>query len=369
MDQVITVENKPVEHFPTEDYFDPLQPSILRKPKMQIPFIDTAQGLLNLGPSNPGALLRMANYTQAAIDQKLILPDSAFCEWAATRITGKDKQDLVIFIQGRRGSGKSYTALWTGYRLGLSIARRMGGKWQDYFSLKNVATLEDSARVMEIMELAGKYQVVIVDDCSLAISNRSWNSPQNKNFNALLSVARTKRWILIMTAPLKKHVDNQVREMCDITFDIYKSYHVGGFNIVKITSSDIGARGKEYNRKMVFDRKKISFWASFRPPQELVEEYDVQREAAACALNKRIVETGSFQPAQKKKEEPKTRNQKAKEKNFEQYGDKISKILLKEPDISVSELSGIVGLNWTATRNVIEELGLPVKKGKRGGHD
>ena len=71
----------------------------------------------------------------------------------------------------------------------------------------------------------------------------------------------------------------------------------------------------------------------------------------------------------KKKEEPKTRNQKAKEKNFEQYGEKISKILLKEPDISVSELSGIVGLNWTATRNVIEELGLPVKKGKRGGHD
>ena len=87
--------------------------------------------------------------------------------------------------------------------------------------------------------------------------------PENRNFNALLSVCRTNRWILLLTAPLKKHTDNQTRDMVDITGVVYKSYHRGGFNFLKVTSGEISQSGKEYNHRMSFSKKKVDFWVSF----------------------------------------------------------------------------------------------------------
>ena len=310
-----------------------------------IPFIGES-GLIDLGPANPSALRRLANYAQELVKNGLPLPDSPFIEWAADRVTGEDRQDLVFFLQGRRGSGKSYSCLWIGKRLGQAIAKRMGGKWQDYFSLKNVATLEDTDAIMRLLSTTGKYQVVLVDDCSLAISNRSWNSPENRNFNALLSVCRTNRWILLLTAPLKKHTDNQTRDMCDLTGMVYKSFHKGGFNILKITSSEISTAGKEYTRRMNFGKRKIDFWVTFRPDTELTEAYDKQRDSSAKEVNKRIVETGSFKSSAKK-EIP---NQSIAERNVDRVikrcGGDIREAIKENPDISVNQLSIKFGISY-----------------------
>ena len=258
-----------------------------------IPFIG-ASGLINLGPANPSAVKRMANYAQEVIRSGLPIPPSPFVEWVADRICGEDKQDLVFFLEGRRGSGKSYSCLYLGKRFAEAIARRMGGTWKDYFSMENCATLEDTERVLALLSKIFSRQVILIDDAAIAISNRSWNSPQNRNWNALLMVARTNRWVILLTAPLRKHVDNQTREMCDVTAMVYRSFHKGGFNIIKMHSSDIGASGKEYSRRMNFHKRKVDFWVAFKPDPELTKEYDVLRDESAKKLNLRIVETGSF---------------------------------------------------------------------------
>ena len=116
-----------------------------------VPFI--APGLINLGAANGSALRRLANYAQAIIKSGEPIPPSPFVEWAADRITGEDKQDLTFFLQGRRGSGKSYSCLYLAKRLAEAIARRVGGTWGDYFGLGNVATLEDTQRVLKLFFL------------------------------------------------------------------------------------------------------------------------------------------------------------------------------------------------------------------------
>ena len=368
-DGVIGVEVAPAPIEQEYDY-DVMFPKPPPPPPVVIPWVPGITGLIDLGPATPGAVKRMANYVSEIQKQQIPVPDSPFCQWAAKRVTGTDRQDLIIFIQGRRGSGKSYTALWLGYRIAQEISKVLGGDWGNYFSLAHVATLEDTDRVMQILEGAGKYQIVIVDDCSLAVSNRSWNSPQNRNFNALMTVARTNRWILLLTAPLKKHVDNQVREMCDITMNIYKSFHAGGFNLVKINSSEIGFQGKEYNRRMGFGKRKIDFWVSLKPPQELIVGYDKQRDQSALDVNRRIIETGSFRnpvkrpkPKHKVREGPTLHEQNVADQAMK-YELEIQKFIADDPGTNVARLASYLGIHQKLCLDILGKLKIRLKKTK-----
>lgn len=327
---------------------------------LQIPFLDP--GIIDLGPSNGSALKRLANYAGALVKSGEPIPPSPFCEWAASRVCGQDKQDLTIFIQGRRGSGKSYSALWIATRVAEAIARRMGGTWQDYFSLENIAALEDTQQVMKILERAGKRQIILVDDCSLAISNRSWNSPENKSFNALLTTARTQRWIIIMTAPLRAHVDVQTREMTDITATVYRSFHEGGFNILKAVSSELssGQGNKEYTKRLNFSGRKIDFWVTFKPTDELVRGYDVIREEGAKTLNKRIVETGTFH-SKGNKGEIKTTAERNLEKMIAAHGEGIKAAVKQTPDISMNGIAAKFAISHQQAARICERMGIKVK--------
>lgn len=343
-------------------------------PPIVIPWIHTPElpegetGLINLGAANNGAITRLAIYAQQSINSytkdKKPLPPSPFVEWAADRVCGEDRQDLVLFLQGRRGSGKSYSVLYLGKRLGEAIARRMGGTWTDYFSLNNCATLEDTENVLKLTNSAGKYQVVLVDDCSLAISNRSWNSQQNRNFNALLSVCRTNRWILLLTAPLKKHVDNQTRDMCDITATVHKSFHKGGFNIIKMTSADISTSGKEYNRRLNFGGKKVSFWVAFKPDKSLTKAYDLRRDESARELNARIVDTGKFNGGACKTKVPKTAVGRNTDVYIKEHGEQIKQIIKDNPGINRNRLSAITGISQQPLERVLFQMGVELKTRK-----
>ena len=325
----------------------------------QIPFI--VPGVIELGPDNPSAITRLANLAQRIIDSGEPIPQSPFIEWAADRLTGSDKQDVIVFLQGRRGSGKSYSLLYIAKRLGEAIAKRKGGTWRDYFSLKHCATLEDTESVLHILKDAGPNQIVIIDDCSLAISNRSWNSPQNKNFNALLTVCRTNRWALLLSAPLKGHVDNQVRDMCDLTGTVYKSFHAGGFNIIKINSSEISPTGKEYKHKMSFGGRKIDLWVAFAPDKEIARQYNIQREKSALDVNTRIVETGSFR-------ETKPKKRPASEVRFEALidtiGNTVKKYATDNPKASINSMVARFGQNPLTIKKILAYYNLPMRDKK-----
>lgn len=319
-----------------------------------IPFL--SNNLIDLGPANPSAIRRLAHYASLLIKSGEPIPDSPFIEWAADRITGKDRQDLVVFLQGRRGSGKSYSCLWIGKRLGIAIAKRKGGQWNDYFNLANIATLEDTDSIMQLLDETGKYQVVLIDDAGLAVSNRSWNSPQNRNFNALLQTCRTRRWVLLLTAPLKKQTDNQTRDLCDINGTVYKSFHGEGFNILKITSSEISPTGKEYNHRLNFGKKKVDFWVTFKPDDDLTREYDLQRDASAIEVNKRIVKTGSFKVERTKQTHLKSLAERNVDEIVQRNGAEILKFMAENPGVSTNKISAKFCMSYQKAARVVASL-------------
>jgi hypothetical protein len=356
-----------------QDFLKKQKETILKKAKRVIVTKNKIElndnGTINLGAANKSCINRLANYAQTIANNVDHIPPSPFIEWAADRVAGKigikftPKYDLILFIQGRRGSGKSYTALYLAKRLAVAVAKRRGGTWEDFFTIDNVATLEDTERVIKLLNNKGKNQIIIVDDCSLAISNRSWNSPSNKNWNALLSVCRTNNWIIIMTAPLKSHVDNQTREMTDFTATIIKSAHAGGFNILKILSSEISPSGVEYNHHFSVDKTKVRYWVSFRPDKDLVVQYDKEREESAIRLNKRIVETGSYcgKGGEVKKTSTIERNL---QENLNKHSETVKKLLKNDPNITMTKLAEKCGIHYSAMSRMVDNLGLTVKKRK-----
>ena len=335
----------------------------------QIPW--HTQGLIHLGPNNGSAITRLAFYAVALLKTKEPIPEGPFSEWAAGRICGEDMQDLVIFLAGRRGSGKSYSALWMAIRVAKSVAKLKGGKWQDYFKMDNIATLENTERVMEILNNTGMNNVVIIDDASLAINNRNWASTPSKNFVALLTICRDRRWCLILTAPLKKMADNQVRDMVDLTATVYKPYHAnvngrGGFNIIKLVSGDISTSGKEYTKKMHFEKKKIDFWVTFRPEKEIISEYNQRRSDGRQKVIDSIVENGTYQMTDKKANKPRVNATERNTKEFiDNHGEELQKLVIANPSISMNQLGIQLNTSPLTASRAIKVLGLktePMKK-------
>ena len=321
--------------------------------------------IISLGAVNSGVIRRLANHIQAFLKADRKPPRSKFAMYVATRITGVDKQDAVCMVTGRRGSGKSYSCLYLGWRIAQEIALKLGGKWEDYFNSKNVVALEDSARISELLNSSDKYQIILIDDASVAVGNRGWASIENRNFLALLTTCRIRRWCLLINAPTRRSIDTQIKDMVDFSFYVIASFHSGGFNILKASREEISPySGKNYTHKLSYDGTKFDYWVALTPPKDLIEDYDVVREEGAVRLNQRIVETGSFKDGgrESKKESVSSRNL---QRDLNTYSEALLEIVKKEPDIALTTLSSKLVISTSSTKRMLENLGIQLQPKKR----
>lgn len=257
-----------------------------------VPLDIYTRGVVLLGPSNRSALQRQASISTAIKKYELPLPPSPFIEWVVDRTTGISKQDFRMTLDGDPGMGKSYTSTYFAARYAIEAADRLGKDPEDYFTLENCALLEDTERITDILDNAGTQQAVVVDDAGVAADSRDFATTSSKNMGKIMQTCRTKRWFVIFNIPRLTHVDLRIRELVTAKANIYKSYHAGGFNIVKIYSSKITSRGyKKYekNPRLILDDKKIDFFTSYStdlldPYQGMVKAYDKARDDAANRL-------------------------------------------------------------------------------------
>ena len=326
----------------------------------QIPWIEGPDGyVIDLGPANPSALRRMAIYTQSLVDAKAEIPPSGFVERYAERVTAKDKQDLILFLSGKRGSGKSYSFLYIATRFAEAIARRMGGVREDYFSILNCALLEDSHRILELLSTSKKYQVILIDDVSIGAGAKSWNSQANKNFGKVITVCRDRRWLLLLCAPLKKNADNTIREYTDLHGRVYKSFHEGGFNIIKINVLEVMESGDEYKFRLKFNGRKVDFYAALSPEPELAEIYDIQRAEASYRLNVKLAKDGNGEPSPMPSRTLADRNL---DEFLQKYSEDVRQYFKTNPNTSMNQLAQRFMKSNTIMGRVCVKLGIQIKK-------
>lgn len=247
------------------------------------------KGYVDLGAKNPSAIKRMAELCTIIFNECLPIPPSPFSEFLVGRTSGMDKLDVSFTVEGDKGDGKSYTSFSLAIRYAMDMAAFNGGSPLDYFTLDNCALLEDTKAITRILQRAKKRQFLIIDDSQVAIGNRDFALQKNKNFNKILSVCRTMRWVVCLNSPMASQIDLGVRELTDFKIGIYKPFHANGFNLVKINSSDVKLRfnkKKFYEKRLSFFDRKFDLWCAFHPDifepyKGYADKYDVMRDEAA----------------------------------------------------------------------------------------
>jgi hypothetical protein len=295
-----------------------------------VPLDIYTKGVIFLGPSNRSALRRQADISDAIVRNKLPLPPSAFIEFVVDRTTGISKQDFRMTLDGDPGMGKSYTSTYLAARYAIECADRLGKDPEDFFTLENCALLEDTERITDILDNAGMQQAIVVDDAGVAADSRDFATTSSKNMGKIMQTCRTKRWFVIFNIPRLTHVDLRIRELVTAKANIYKSFHGGGFNLIKIHSSKITSRGyKKYekNPRYVLDGKKIDFFTCYStdildPYQGMVKAYDEARESAA----NRLIHTIAGEEHEANHPGP-TKREKKEQEMITKYSEKVRTML------------------------------------------
>lgn len=315
--------------------------------------------LVNCGGATPGAVGRFADYiTNTHIKGGAPIPPSPFVEYVADTICGQDRKDYSFGVVGKKGAGKSRTALAIAEKISIAVAKRLGGNPNDYFDPKlNVLTLDDVDAVARRLSELPKHSIILIDDAGVTVSNRSSMTIANRNLLAISTTMRTRRCCAIYTMVSAESIDLGIRNLLDSKVYIYKSCHAAGFNICKVLTDNTTIYGRQYNSRLSIDKKKIDFWAVFSPSPEIVEMYEKEREASADRLIERTVLNGRFDKKSKESKEPAlSKSEVADKKRLEAVGAKLEVYMAAHPKASINELCSVSGFHYTVTGRLVKKI-------------
>ena len=257
-------------------------------------------------------------------------PIKSLCTHIAERVCGKDIQDALIILSGKRGSGKSISALTLAKGISKEISRLKYGDFShadNIFNITHVSSIDTASllNIISTVEIANS--VIILDDGSLALNSRNSMTNINKMVVNLITVSRHKGNVVIITTPSRGQIDIQIRNMCSHWAEITDSHHEKGYNAMtfrkvffnqtngktftaNLTAQDLGYDGP-YSNKL-----KLNRWIVPKPNDpKLIKDYEKMRSSQGDAL---IVESQELLKAQleqqKEKQLGKTKHIKTEEK-------------------------------------------------------
>ena len=120
-----------------------------------------------------------------------------FLKMVYSRLHRQD-MDFLLLIVGERGSGKSTAAV------------RLCELVDPNFTIDNVVFSPSEFAALLKSGTLKDGSAVLLDELGVAAGSRDWASVQNKSFNALSQVFRTRHLFVVFTAPSEKMVDSQV---------------------------------------------------------------------------------------------------------------------------------------------------------------
>lgn len=230
--------------------------------------------------------------TRKGRGEKPIGPDSFLAPLAsifAARVAGKHKKDVLMLLVGERGSGKSYTLLHLALRCAEEIARRLGGKPEDFFTFSNVAVIQDEDLENRMQSLK-KHNVYILDDAGVGWDSRAFASTMNRRLNHILQTCRTDNCVLLISVIDPFTIDKVPRTMVRYYGEIAEQLHDFGKNLVKVfRNKRLYREGKNLTPHLRFgNRTTVRRWIAEAPPLELAEEYDLVRDANAQKVKEQM---------------------------------------------------------------------------------
>lgn len=191
-------------------------------------------------------------------------------------------QHTFMGLVGQLGKGKSEAAIRMAYDASRYLADKKGGVPEDYFTFENIAiiTMDEIIRVKKIQKRFGIY---IYDDIGVGWNARDWNKKANKILNKIAMTARTKRNIIILTAPDDEHIDKVPRNLFNYRVDMEQALFKIGYSVGKFREVKRDYKGKRLITPYIKVRTSTGLTkfarAKFtRAPRHITELYEKHRD-------------------------------------------------------------------------------------------
>lgn len=196
----------------------------------------------------------------------------------------KNNKNFIVFIGGPTGSGKSYSSL--------DIADELSnGQFnidQCVFKGLDLMNLVNSGKLK-------KGSVILFEEAGVDLSNRNWQSVQNKVLNYLFQTFRHKNFILIMNSPYMDFIDKATRKLFHAEFLTMRIDKTLKKCIIKPQLIQYNSRrDKFYYKYLRYNQegslRVIKEWGVSKPRPDLIKEYEKKKTEYTNQLNKEILE-------------------------------------------------------------------------------
>lgn len=219
--------------------------------------------------------------------------DISLSEIIADKICGGHNQHVIIFIEGKTGTGKSYASLRLAFDVSLQFAKRLGGRPEQYFNIDHVGILTGDETI-RIAKNIKQYGIYILDDAGAeGLSARNWQSDQNEVMTKLLQTFRTNNNLLIMSSPDKGFVDKIARTLLHYKITMVQAFFNQGVTLGKLsTVKKISTKDNNHNIYPFLRAHGVIFnYVQFTmPPEWIRAEYDKRRTRIEREMNTRAIE-------------------------------------------------------------------------------
>lgn len=278
--------------------------------------------------------------------------EDSFIRWIKKRIALN--LNFISLFQGSTGIGKTWSAI--------SVAKMIDDDFnvnQIVFDFKELMAVINSEEFKK-----KKWKIIIFDEPQITISNRNWQSLNNKLMNWLLSTFRHQNVILIFCSPYVDFLDSQSMKLLHCIFECV------GVN-KKTELSRVRPKIQQYNSYLkktyqhplyvIRGKKTIPLrdWFIPKPPMDLIEQYEAKKTAFTSNLNKEILQkltdlSNEDKPKMAQGDTPIDTRKPLTDKQEE-----VMKLLAKHKAIDVAKMMGI------NVSTVSEHKKFAIKKGYR----
>lgn len=171
-------------------------------------------------------------------------------------LNNRQKRDVLIFITGPRGTGKSQL----GNKIGFDLDENYRNG--DPMTMVKERVIREPDQFTEIFNKdLPEGSFIMFDEIGVGASAREWWSFVNIALSKLVQVVRYKKYIIVFTAPSFRFVDAHLRQMFNymiITKRVAHSQHTVRFKLYRLDYDKI--EGKLYKRHLINNNTKIKRW-------------------------------------------------------------------------------------------------------------